>query len=208
MHRASLRLPDRTHRASPTRAFGTSAALQRFDPPALLRRRPGEAVGFLIGHGEVLPRAGNRVSLDGSRTDAWDLPIPHIDCRWGTNEAAMVAHMQARMAAVVAAAGGRIRPIEELFVLPVLEPLIRNSLAVRPEPPPPGYYIHELGGARMAERPEAGVVDPWNRCWGAANVLVTDGACWPSAGWQSPTLTEMAITWRACAAAAAGMRRH
>ncbi|MCP9935243.1 GMC family oxidoreductase [Cyanobium sp. Candia 9D4] len=190
------------------RGYGIWAALQRFDPPALLRRRPGEAVGFLIGHGEVLPRAGNRVSLDGSRTDAWDLPIPHIDCRWGTNEAAMVAHMQARMAAVVAAAGGRIRPIEELFVLPVLEPLIRNSLAVRPEPPPPGYYIHELGGARMAESPEEGVVDPWNRCWGAANVLVSDGACWPSAGWQSPTLTEMAITWRACAAAAAGMRRH
>ncbi len=190
------------------RGYGIWAALQRFDPPALLRRRPGEAVGFLIGHGEVLPRAGNLVSLDGSRTDAWDLPIPHIDCRWGTNEAAMVAHMQARMAAVVAAAGGRIRPIEELFVLPVLEPLIRNSLAVRPEPPPPGYYIHELGGARMAESPEEGVVDPWNRCWGAANVLVTDGACWPSAGWQSPTLTEMAITWRACAAAAAGMRRH
>ena len=190
------------------RGYGIWAALQRFDPPALLRRRPGEAVGFLIGHGEVLPRAGNRVGLDASRTDAWDLPIPHIDCRWGTNEAAMVAHMQARMAAVVAAAGGRIRPIEELFVLPVLEPLIRNSLAVRPEPPPPGYYIHELGGARMAERPEEGVVDHWNRCWGAANVLVTDGACWPSAGWQSPTLTEMAITWRACAAAAAGMRRH
>jgi choline dehydrogenase-like flavoprotein len=190
------------------RGYGIWAALQRFDPPALLRRRPGEAVGFLIGHGEVLARAENRVSLDGSRTDAWDLPIPHIDCRWGTNEAAMVDHMQARMAAVVAAAGGRIRPIEELFVLPVLEPLVRNSLAVRPEPPPPGYYIHELGGARMAARPEEGVVDPWNRCWGAQNVLVTDGACWPSAGWQSPTLTEMAITWRACAAAAAGMRRH
>ncbi len=187
------------------RGYGIWAALQRFDPPALLRRRPGEAVGFLIGHGEVLAREGNRVSLDPARTDAWDLPIPHIDCRWGTNESAMVAHMQARMEAVVAAAGGRIRPIEELFVLPMLEPLIRNSLAVRPEAPPPGYYIHELGGARMAGSPEGGVVDAWNRCWGAPNVLVTDGACWPSAGWQSPTLTEMAITWRACAAAAERM---
>jgi choline dehydrogenase-like flavoprotein len=147
------------------------------------------------------------VSLHGDRTDAWDLPIPHIDCRWGRNEQAMVAHMQGRMEAVVASAGGRIRPIEELFVLPLLEPVIRNSLAVRPEAPPPGYYIHELGGARMAGSPEAGVVDAWNRCWGAPNVLVTDGSCWPSAGWQSPTLTEMAITWRACAAAAERMRR-
>ncbi len=189
------------------RGYGIWAAVQRFDPPPPLRRRAGEAVGFLIGHGEVLARAENRVSLDGCRTDAWGLPIPHIACRWGTNETALVTHMQARMEAVVAAAGGRIRPIEELFVLPLLEPLIRTSLAVRPEPPPPGYYIHELGGARMADRPEAGVVNPWNQCWGAANVLVTDGACWPSAGWQSPTLTEMAITWRACEAAAGRMRR-
>jgi hypothetical protein len=38
-------------------------------------------------------------------------------------------------------------------------------------------------------------------------VLVVDGACWPTAAWQSPTLTEMAITWRACEAAAARMKR-
>ena len=91
-----------------------------------------------------------------------------------------------------------------MFRLPLLEPLILRTAAVRPEVPPPGYYIHELGGARMASDRAGGVVDAWNRCWGARNVLVTDGACWPSAGWQSPTLTEMAVTWRACAAAAAG----
>jgi choline dehydrogenase-like flavoprotein len=190
------------------RGYGIWTALQRFDPPGPLRRRPGEAVGFLIGHGEVMARSENRVSLDQSRSDAWGLPIPHIDCRWGPNERAMATHMQARMEAVVAAAGGRIRPIEDLFVLPLLEPLIKGSPAVRSEPPPPGYYIHELGGARMAETPEEGVLNAWNQCWGAPNVLVTDGACWPSAGWQSPTLTEMAITWRACEAAAARMRRH
>jgi len=53
-----------------------------------------------------------------------------------------------------------------------------------------------------AKRPEDGVLDPWNRCWRAPNLLLTDGACWPSSGWQSPTLTEMAITWRACERAA------
>ena len=49
-------------------------------------------------------------------------------------------------------------------------------------------------------------MNPLNQCWGAANVLVVDGACWPRAGWQSPTLTEMAITWRACEAAAERLR--
>jgi choline dehydrogenase-like flavoprotein len=189
------------------RGYGIWTALQRFDPPRPLRRRPSEAVGFLIGHGEVLPQADNRVTLDAEVRDAWGLPAAHIACRWGTNETAMVDHMHGRMAEVVTAAGGQIRPIEELFVLPLLEPLVRRSLAVRPEAAPPGYYIHELGGARMASTRDGGVVNAVNQCWGAGNVLVTDGACWPSAGWQSPTLTEMAITWRACEAAAARQRR-
>ncbi len=186
------------------RGYGIWTALQRFDPPRTLQRRPEEAVGFLIAHGEVLPDASNRISLDPEVRDAWGLAVPHISCRWGPNESAMVAHMHGRMQAVVAAGGGTIRPLEELFRLPLLEPLILRTAAVRPEVPPPGYYIHELGGARMASDRAGGVVDAWNRCWGARNVLVTDGACWPSAGWQSPTLTEMAVTWRACAAAAAG----
>ncbi|MCS5691825.1 GMC family oxidoreductase [Cyanobium sp. FGCU-6] len=181
--------------------YGLWTALQRFDPPAMLRRRRGEAVGFLIGHGEVQRDPANRVTLADGAVDAWGLPVPRIECRWGANERAMVDHMQQRMEAVVAAAGGGIWPVEELFVLPLIEPLVRRAVAVRPEAAPPGYYIHELGGAAMAARAEQGVVDAWNRCWGAPNVLVVDGACWPSAGWQSPTLTSMALAWRACDAA-------
>ena len=157
----------------------------------------------MIGHGEVQPHADNRVSLNSDQRDAWGLPTAHIACRWGANEQAMVAHMQQRMAEVVGAAGGTIRPLHELFVMPLIEPLVKGSLAVSDGAPPPGYYIHELGGARMAAHATGGVVDSWNRCWGAPNLLVTDGACWTRAGWQSPTLTEMAITWRACEAAAA-----
>ncbi|MCP9772912.1 GMC family oxidoreductase [Synechococcus sp. Tobar12-5m-g] len=189
------------------RGYGIWAGLQRFDPPGLLKRRHSEAVGFLIGHGEVLPQAHNRLTLNAGAVDAWGLPTPHIDCRWGENETRLVEHMQARMAAVVAAAGGRIQALEDLFLIPLAEPLLRRGLALADGAPPPGYYIHELGGARMAIAPEQGVVDRWNRCWQAPNLLVTDGACWPSSGWQSPTLTEMAITWRACERAAADLVR-
>jgi choline dehydrogenase-like flavoprotein len=187
--------------------YGLWVALQRFDPPRFLQRRPGEAVGFLIGHGEVLAEAANRVTLDSSRPDAWGLPTPHIVCRWGSNEREMVAHMHRRMEEVVAAAGGLIHPLEELYVLPLLEPLVKRGAAVRSEAAPAGYYVHELGGARMAACPEQGVLNAWNQCWQAPNVLVTDGACWPSAGWQSPTLTAMAVTRRACEAAALRLRR-
>ncbi|MEB3257080.1 MAG: GMC family oxidoreductase [Cyanobacteriota bacterium] len=181
------------------RGYGLWAAIQRFDPPTFLKRRPGEALGFLIGHGEVLPSAENRVSLCADQCDAHGLPIPLITCRWGANERAMVAHMERRMATVVAAAGGEILPVEDLMVFPLLEPWLKSRPALGAGAAPPGYYIHEVGGAPMAAEEEAGVVDSGNACWRAANVLVTDGACWPSAGWQSPTLTLMALTWRACA---------
>jgi choline dehydrogenase-like flavoprotein len=50
----------------------------------------------------------------------------------------------------------------------------------------------------MGTSPANSVVNPYNQCWEAPNLLVVDGACWTSAGWQNPTLTEMAITARAC----------
>ena len=189
------------------RGYGLWSGIQRFDPPQALKRDRSAAVGFLIGHGEVLAERHNRVSLDPNQVDAWGLPIAHIDCRWGENEARMVAHMQARMEAVVASGGGRIAPLADLFVMPLVEPLVQGSLALAPGAPPPGYYIHELGGAPMAAQEEAGVLNPWNQLWRTPNLLVTDGSCWPSAGWQSPTLTEMAVTWRACDHAANAIKR-
>jgi choline dehydrogenase-like flavoprotein len=189
------------------RGYGLWCGIQRFDPPSAFKRQPRAAVGFLIGHGEVLAQRRNRVSLDPERVDAWGLPIAHIDCQWGENEWRMVAHMQARMEAVVASGGGRIAPLTDLFVVPLVEPLLQRSLALAPGAPPPGYYIHELGGAPMADRDDQGVLNPWNQLWRTPNLLVTDGSCWPSAGWQSPTLTEMAVTWRACDHAAQALRQ-
>ena len=110
------------------------------------------------------------------------------------------------MAAVVAAAGGELLPLEELVKLPLVEPWLRHSPALAAAAAPPGYYVHELGGAPMSLRPDDGVLNAWNQCWRAANVLVGDGASWPSAGWQSPTLTSMALTWRACEAAVRMLR--
>ncbi len=200
-------IPNTLESRSFKRGYGLWCGIQRFDPPQLLMRERGSAVGFLIGHGEVLNQSHNQVSLDQKRPDAWGIPIAHIDCRWGTNEEAMVAHMGERMEAVVGSAGGQIKPLSDLFVMPLIEPLVQGSLALSPGAAPPGYYIHELGGAPMAKHDDQGVLNAWNQLWRTPNLLVTDGSCWPSAGWQSPTLTEMAITWRACDHAVAALKR-
>jgi choline dehydrogenase-like flavoprotein len=189
------------------RGYGLWCGIQRFDPPQLLKRKRNAAVGFLIGHGEVLSQEHNRVRLHAERRDAWGLPIAHIACRWGHNEALMVEHMQARMAAVVASGGGQIAPLGDLFVMPLIEPLVQGSLAMAPGATPPGYYIHELGGAAMADRDDSGVLNRWNQLWRTPNLLVCDGSAWPSAGWQSPTLTTMALSWRACSHAAGLLKR-
>ena len=110
----------------------------------------------------------------------------------------MVQHMQNTIADCISVAGGVTTPLAELVNVPLMAPLLRNAVAAQDDAPPPGYYIHEVGGAPMGATEDHSVVDAWNRLWRCPNVLVVDGACWPSSGWQSPTLTMMAIARRAC----------
>ena len=185
------------------RGYGLWGGINRFDPPEALKRQSNSRLGFLIGHGEVLAQAHNHVSLS-TQADRWDVPIVHIDCRWGLNEEAMVEHMQSTMKQAIEAAGGEMRPLQDLVHMPLIEPLVAGSAALASGAPPPGYYIHEVGGAAMGSDECTSVVDRWNRLWRCPNVLVVDGACWPTSAWQSPTLTMMAVTRRACQQAIKG----
>jgi choline dehydrogenase-like flavoprotein len=180
-----------------SRGYGLWGAINRFDPPWWLKRNPDCRLGFLIGHGEVLPSDQNRVTLSET-VDRWGVPIPHISCRWGTNETAMVAHMHSMMNEAIALGGGEIQALTDLVKMPLIEPVIANMEAMKAGAPPPGYYVHELGGAPMGNDENNSVVDAWNRLWRCPNVLVVDGSCWATSAWQSPTLTMMAITRRAC----------
>ncbi len=183
--------------------YGLWGGIGRFDPPRWLRRRPSSITGFLIGHGEVLPRADNRVTLS-ERTDRWGVRVPSIACRWSSNELAMVRHMRTSIQACIAAAGGEAKSIKDLFHLPLVEPFLEGAVALSEGAAPPGYYIHEVGGAAMGRSETSSVVDSSNRLWRAPNVLVVDGACWRTSAWQSPTLTMMALSRRACLLALSG----
>ncbi|BEV36491.1 GMC family oxidoreductase [Synechococcus sp. M16CYN] len=177
--------------------YGLWGGIGRFDPPPLLKRKPNTTTGFLIGHGEVLPRAENRVTLQG-QADRWGVASPHINCRWSVNELSMVTHMRKSIKACIFAAGGEALPIKDLFHLPILEAFLNGAVALTEGPAPPGYYIHEVGGAPLGSDERTSVLDPSNRLWKVPNLLVVDGACWPTSAWQSPTLTMMAISRRAC----------
>lgn len=129
--------------------------------------------------GEVLPNVDNAVELDRSIRDAWGLAVPKIRFHYGNNERNMALHAQTSLGEVVDALG--FRPM-----------IAHDGLLV------PGTRAHELGGARMGISPSNSVLNGFNQCWDVPNLFVTDGACFPSAGYKGPTLTMMALTVRAC----------
>ncbi len=182
------------------RGYGLWGGIDRFEPPDFLKKITNSRIGFLIGHGEVLAYEDNKVSLS-NELDKWELPIPIIDCKWKKNELRMVKHMNNTIEKCISASGGKIHSLYELINMPFLKLITNQSLALGDSPPPPGYYVHEVGGAPMGMKETESVLDNINRLWRCKNVLVVDGACWPTSSWQSPTLTMMAITRRACISA-------
>tara|TARA_Y100001968_G_scaffold217938_1_gene200568 strand:+ start:46156 stop:47802 length:1647 start_codon:yes stop_codon:yes gene_type:complete len=179
------------------RGYGIWGGIDRFEPPDFLKFKPKTKTGFLIGHGEVLPKKENKVTLS-KKTDIWGIKTPHIDCQWGENEKKMVEHINKTIKEIVNSSGGEILPLNKIIKLPFLDNIINKTLATQKAAPPPGYYIHEVGGARMGSSENESVLNKWNQLWNCKNVLVVDGSCWPTSSWQSPTLTLMAITRRAC----------
>ena len=179
------------------RGYGIWGAIDRLGIPKFLQKDFDSSTGFLIAHGEVLPREENSVSLS-NKTDNWGIPIPHIEFEWSENELNMVRHMESTIRDSIEAADGKIRRMDELMKIPFVGFFTEKSIALSGNPPPPGYYIHEVGGAAMGFSEENSVVNKSNQLWRCKNVLVLDGACWPTSSWQSPTLTMMAISRRAC----------
>ncbi len=177
--------------------YGIWGGIDRFEPPDFLKKNKNTKIGFLIGHGEVIPNKKNTITLT-NKTDQFDIHIPHISFIWRENEKNMVSEMNRVIELIINSGDGTVLPINNILNIPFAKKILANSVAIQDEAPPPGYYIHEVGGAPMGSSKENSVVDNWNRLWECKNVLVVDGACWPNSSWQSPTLTMMAITKRAC----------
>jgi len=138
---------------------------------------------------EMLPRVDNHVELDRLTRDAWGIPSVRICCSYSDNERRMLEDARQELLAIAATCGWTVEA----------------SVPTRP-----GWFVHDVGTARMGCTPSDSVLNEWCQCWDVPNIYVTDGACFVSSGWQNPTLTMMALTVRACEHLLAALqpRRH
>ena len=147
------------------------------------------ALASLHPFGEVLPRPENRVTVDESRTDRYGVPLMQISVEYGDNERKMLPHMYDTCEEILHAAGA------EIASLP------------RGQHDPPGSAIHEHGTCRMGADPTRSVLNGFNQMHEVDNVFVVDGSAFPSASEKNPTLTILALSWRATDYLAEELRR-
>ncbi len=156
--------------ATSTRGFG----LQGY-----LREGNGAVALWLVGFGETLPRAENRVTLRRDVLDAWGIPCLHFDVRYVPEDLQVFERLT-------------VAATEFATLLGFGEQLDVKGLHC------PGTSIHEVGGARMGSTPEVSVVNPFGQHWSAPNLVIADGAAFVTSGCQNPTLTMLALAIRAC----------
>jgi choline dehydrogenase-like flavoprotein len=130
-------------------------------------------------YGEVLPYAHNRITVDASKPDRFGVPTIAIDYRIGENERRMTQHMADTVEEIVKAAGG------------VFVSYRRGELGGN------GTAIHEHGTCRMGADPKRSALNAVNQMHEVKNVFVVDGSAFPTATEKNPTLTILAMAWRA-----------
>jgi choline dehydrogenase-like flavoprotein len=148
------------------------------------RKSYGAYIGF-DGRGEMIPNENSYCELDPNTVDRWGIPVLRFNWKWSDNEIKMAKDMQETFRAIVEEAGG-----------------VFQSKA-RPDGERPygiadgGVIIHEIGTARMGNNPKTSVLNQYCQAHDVKNLFMTDGASFVTNPDKNPTLTIMALSWRA-----------
>jgi choline dehydrogenase-like flavoprotein len=169
--------------------FGTFSGLgrltggsygQRFKEDC--RRYYGSFVGF-AGRGEMIPNEDCYCEIDPDQVDQWGIPTLRFHWKWSEHETNQALHMERTFADIIEAMGGRVSS--------TLHQDGADAIA------PGGEIIHEVGGVIMGDDPARSVLNQFCQAWEVDNLFVTDGGCFVSNADKNPTLSIMAIAWRA-----------
>jgi choline dehydrogenase-like flavoprotein len=145
------------------------------------RRYYGSFVGF-AGRGEMIPNEDSFCELDPTVKDKWGIPVLRFHWKWSDHETKQAAHMQRTFTDIITSMGGKPGKSDA-----------SGADAIEPG----GKIIHEVGGTIMGADPKKSVTNQWCQTWDVKNLFVTDGGPFVSNADKNPTLTIMALAWRA-----------
>lgn len=193
-------------RVPPGKAGGMSGAADAFGIQCGLGR--GGPSWWMLAFGEMAVRSTNRISIDPARKDAWGIPAARIECAHSPEDETQIAAMKRTMLELAEREGfDVVMPYDEKSLEGIAFRAMKSVIFSPSGAFWPGASIHEVGGAPMGAGARDSVLNAFNQCWDAPNVLVCDGASFVRSGFQNHTLTIMAQTVRACENLAEAGRR-
>jgi choline dehydrogenase-like flavoprotein len=137
------------------------------------------ALVALHPYGECIGRAENRITVDKNNPDMFGVPRLKIEYRTGENEGRMAEEMYDTAEQILRAANAEILPYKRGWL---------DSA---------GSAIHEHSTCRMGDDPKRSALNAFNQMHDVKNVFVTDGSAFTTASEKNPTLTILALCWRA-----------
>jgi choline dehydrogenase-like flavoprotein len=148
------------------------------------RKRYGTYIGF-SGRGEMIPNADTYCDIDPHLVDQWGIPVLRFHFKFNDSEIKMAKDMQETFRAMVEAAGGTYTT--------KTKPDGDNPYGIADG----GVIIHEVGTVRMGADPKTSALNGYCQAHDVKNLFVTDGASFVTNSDKNPTLTIMALSWRA-----------
>ena len=133
----------------------------------------------------MIPNPDSFCEIDPQGVDQWGIPTLRFHFKWSDNEIKMAKDMQETFRSIVEAAGGTY--------LTKTDTAGDNPYGIEDG----GVIIHEIGTARMGADPKTSVLNGYCQAHDVKNLFVTDGAGFVTNPDKNPTLTILALSWRA-----------
>jgi len=142
-----------------------------------IRRYYGSIISLGV-FGAMHPNENCYCELDPTVKDRWGIPVLRFHWKWSQEDRRRVEHMHGSLKAIA-------------------QEMKANILNDRIVYPTSAGASHDVGGAIMGDDPKTSVLNSYSQTWDVPNLYVTDGASFTTHAEKNPTLTIMALAWRA-----------
>jgi len=148
------------------------------------RKQYGTSVDF-AGRGEMLANPDSYCEIDPEVVDEFGIPVLRFHFKRSEHEIRQAKDMQETFKAIVEAMGGEYKT--------KTDPGGQYPFGIEAG----GRIIHEVGTARMGADPKTSVLNGYCQAHDVKNLFIADGAPLVTNPDKNPTLTIMALSWRA-----------